>query len=294
MICLFVWQYGFTSFVHRDHAYKVLQLIWQNSQLHQVCPHDLSPLKGIIFLPSYFIQPSGHETLRNQLTYLFTTQHSPPAGRPKSSSFSSDIESSGVITSTPPSNHSRSSSFPSTPNTSDSFSKPHLPHLLAPSESDLGTESDDMITPREQVDGVLSRLQHQFVAVSSSSSRSGSEEEEGTVPHSSPASSAHELNQSSDQDLQQTSDSSLINRSSVRNILTKSSSQSTLRPPIPDTDTPVQSQALLGGSPNFLHHWKRTLSIRTLWQNVVTIARPQHLVQLCTPSRLINMLIILL
>lgn len=230
---------------------------------------------------SVFVQPSDHETLRNQLTHLFSP-HPQPSGRPNSSSFSSDMESSGIQTST--------SSFPSTPNTSDSLAQPHLPHLLAPSESDMGTESDDMITAREQVDGVvLSRLQHQFAALSSSSnsSRSGSEEEILGHTHSRSSSSVHEFNQSSNQ----TSDSSLINNPSVRNILTKKS-PSTLGPPIPEV--PDQSQALLGGSPNFLHHWKRTLSVGTLWQGVVTIAKPQHLVQRCTPSRLINMLIILL
>ena len=283
-------QYGFTSFVHRDHAYKVLQLIWQNSQLQQV-PHDLKVKIHFMFL--VFVQPSSHDALRNQLTHLFTAQHqlSPLAQRAKSLSFSSDN------TALPSPNHSRSNSFPSTPNTSDTLAQPHRPHLLVPSDSDVGTESDDMITPREQVDGaVLSRLQvEQFGVTSSSSScKSGSEEEEeATVLNFTPSStdSLQQLQQSSDGELSRSSDSSLIHNAPIP---TEYSPPSTLKLRPPVTEAPVQAQALLGGSPNFLHHWKRTLSVRTVWQTVVTVTKPQHLIQLCTPSRLINMLIIFL
>ena len=52
--------------------------------------------------------------------------------------------------------------------------------------------------------------------------------------------------------------------------------------------------ALTGGSPNFLHHWKQTLNSSMVFHRMTSLARPQHLVQICSPARLINVLIILL
>lgn len=43
--CMLPMQYGFSSFVHRDRVYKVLQLIWHNSQLHKVCIYTIGILE---------------------------------------------------------------------------------------------------------------------------------------------------------------------------------------------------------------------------------------------------------
>lgn len=75
--------------------------------------------------------------------------------------------------------------------------------------------------------------------------------------------------------------------------LNRSPSLLTLKPSMSEASA-IQSEALLGGSPNFLHHWKRTLSAASIWQTVVTLAKPQHLTQMCSPSRLISVLIIVL
>lgn len=255
-----------------------------------LCTYDLS---NEFTLPSCILphKPSNHDTLRSQLTHLFD-------GHTRSKSFqeSSDMDASGILDSTPP-HHSRCSSFPSTPNTRSSLSQPRLSHLTITSESDLGTESEEVVVLKEEVDAIpLCKPQRHFMAFNSSnSSRSCSEEEEEEDKDESPLclsslSSGHEEEQSSDSDPLQTSDNSLTNYSFIRHrkALNRSPSISTLRPAI------IQPQTLLGGSPNFLHHWKRTLSARTLWQNVATIAKPEYLVQFCTPSRLINMLILLL
>lgn len=75
-----------------------------------------------------------------------------------------------------------------------------------------------------------------------------------------------------------------------KRTLNRSPSLVTLKPFMPE----ASHSPLLGGSPNFLHHWKQTLSVATVWQTVVTLAKPQHLTHMCSPSRLISILIILL
>jgi len=246
-------------------------------------------------------QPSSAEDLQNQLGHLLHTQHKHTlAGRKsESSSFTRDkydVEH-------PSADQSLSRSYPLTHHGSGFLQRQHLRSTPA------RAQSVDTVMPEEQVD-TLALLPHGIIPSSTTSSDVVTDEESSGVNNhtssqspspsltSTPRCSPHPPLDVSDpdsdrsSDLQNSTDSEIgthhNNCSCSPCARMRSISQSpSLTNFMPEAD-------LVGGSPNFLHHWKRTVSLSTVWQSVVTIAKPHYLVELFTPSRLINMLIILL
>lgn len=216
-----------------------------------------------------FFQPCSSEALKGKLSQLaWQERYSGIGSRAKSSSFtgdSSDLELS-----------------------SSAHSPSHTPYIsrvgatqVTASDSDWGTEDGD------QVDGELYRTEHLELHSSTCSSDASEESSVGSchTPQDDPG-------QMSDVDIS-TETTSQSNDSLHKRNLNKSPSLLTLKPFMSEASV-IQSEAILGGSPNFLHHWKQTLSIATIWQTVVTLVKPQHLAHMCSPSRLISVLIILL
>ena len=191
---------------------------------------------------------------------------SPIGRRAKSLSFtgdSSDVETSSIISGSP---------------TRSLLSMPHVSTIC----KDHVLLSDAEGKTVDEVDGILHRSKHQSDLHSSTySSETGSEESSDSSHHSEPQTQLHPT---SDSDIRTSSETSQIR---YIQTLNKSPSLVTLL-------SETSPDALLGGSPNFLHHWKRTLSMNIIWQTVVTVAKPHRLTQLCSPSRLISILIILL
>ena len=179
-----------------------------------------------------------------------------------------------VSSNSPSHSPSRSTSYPN---------EKVAPLQLAVSDSDWGPSPQD----EEQVDGVLHRIDPH-----PSSTSTGSGSEESTDSCHTPCGGPHQF---SDVDLGTEASQSSESFYKIRNkhSLNRSPSLLTLKPSMSEASA-IQPEPMLGGSPNFLHHWKQTLSMTTLWQTVVTVVKPQRLPLICSPSRLINMLIILL
>lgn len=180
-----------------------------------------------------------------------------------------------------------------------------LPDPLVTSDDDLGNTGCEVhgTTTSEQVDGMLLAMPQHHMRAHSSTNSSEVGSDEGSNSHTSsqsPNLSSHRtlhFHPALDPDPDYSSDlyncstnseASLTNDLNMKPIY-RSHSLLNLMPEA----TPLHPQATVGGSPNFLHHWKRVVSTGALWQTVVT-AKPQHLTQFFTPSRLISMLIILL
>ncbi len=183
-----------------------------------------------------------------------------------------------MVSSTSPA-HSPSHSL-STPVADD------IPALSSSSAPQVTMSGSDWDASTELVDGgIMCRDKHlvQFPASTCSSS-------ESSVGSSR---SLHDENGNDDDVSTETSSQQSFYMN--KRTLNRSPSLLTLKPYImSEASAAVQPEPILGGSPNFLHHWKRTLSVATVWQIVVTTAKPQHFAHICSPSRLINMLIILL
>lgn len=239
------------------------------------------------------MQPSTVEFLKTQLLESRKHRQSHVGRRSKSPGEDSDIETNRVLSSSPPT-HFHSLSLPSTPHTSNDTLHPKLqPSQLVSSgtESDFGASEEIL----NQVDGqalsgdwptlpLTLALALPPRSYSSCSSDAGSDE-----------SSAAEITPSQSNGGPQNAtastctdtENSLVNNSSLDSSgtsLSRSPSLLTLKSSLSELEVEVlrdQPEALLGGSPN----WKRTLSITNLWQT---------LIHFCTPTRFINMLIILL
>ena len=263
-------------------------------------------------------QPSSGDALKAQVDHLsHGRQHrqSQSGRRSKSSSFtadsSEDVESSSLISSTSPT-HSPSHSLPSSPYASHShLPVPHPSHShpstpqttglyllretgaadLERSDS-LDTETADMLDAQEQVDG-LSGLQLLEMSSTYNSSDSEKSQEGKESQANSPLLHLHETSGEGSQ-CSSESEAMGFNSCPSNSRLQRSPSLVTLKPSRSDMDASPPQAPMIGGSPNFLHHWKQTLSLATLWQTLATVAKPQDLAQFCTPTRLINMLIILL
>lgn len=236
------------------------------------------------------MQPSTVEFLKTQLLESRKHRQSHAGRRSKSPGEDSDIETNRVLSSSPPT-HFHSLSLPSTPHTSNDTLHPKLQPVSSGTESDFGASEEIL----NQVDGQALSGDRPTLALtlalalpprsySSCSSDAGSDE-----------SSAAEITPSQSNGGRQNAtastctdtENSLVNNSSLDSSgtsLSRSPSLLTLKSSLSELEVEVlrdQPEALLGGSPN----WKRTLSVTNLWQT---------LIHLCTPTRFINMLIILL
>lgn len=217
------------------------------------------------------LQPSTGEALREQLSNLTSQQrHSPIGRRSKSSSITGD--SSDVELSSPA--HSPSHSMTQTKVTSTNI-EVDTTQITTASESECGAEG------REQVDGEVDESEHLLELPSSTYSSDAGSEQSSIGSCCTPLDDPDQISEEED-----TSDQPFCRK---KQTLNRSPSLLTLRPSSSELSGD-QSDALLGGSPSFLHH----PSITTIWQTVVTVAKPQHLAQMCSPSRLISVLIIVL
>lgn len=257
------------------------------------------------------MQPSTGEALREQLSYLTWQQRQSPMKR--RSSFSG--ESSDVDLNSP-------ALSPSPIHASDVFTnlKFGVTEVTAASESNWGTAD------RELVDGEMYRAEQ--LPNSTCSSDAGSAESSIVSCHT----PLDKPNQANGVDVINagTTDQSFRRN---KQTLNGASSSLTLKPsmaPLDETnqangvdvinagtaDQPlcrnkqtvngfplkpsisemsaIQSQALIRGSPSFLYHCKRVLSVTTIWLTVVTLVKPQHFIRMCSPSRLTSVIIIVL
>ena len=213
----------------------------------------------------FFLQPSTGEALREQLSHLTWQQrHSPIGRRSKSSSITGD--SSDVELSSPAHSPSHSAT-----RIKDTPTNPKV-------QETTGSESD--AEGGEKVDEGVYGPEHLPDLPSSTCSSDAGSEQSSIGSCRTPLDDPDQIS-----DVDGTGENTDHPFCKKKNALKRSPSLVTLRPSSSEV-----SANQIGGSP---HHWP-TPSVTAIWETVVALAKPQHLAQLCSPSRLISILIIIL
>ena len=256
--CCLLFQYGFSSFYHRDKTYLVLITIWQNALTQP---------------------PLSVDSLRQELKTLKVSKEQEKLimnRRSKSASITSDgsleYDSSTAV------------------GVADIPSPVHLNH----------SSSDTVTYPTEDsdIDGRVEPPCVHHTPCSTSSSHSGSLTGDDSArgsgsDHDSHSSRTLDSDKDSTSEAEEEREEIDTNHKGVVKLrVTRSPSLVTLH-----SEAEGGGVANGGGSPNLIHHWKRTWNFSSSWRRVTLIRpiqlvrKPIRIISMCNTSQLINFLI---